>query len=46
MIEVMNLTKIYEESKALNNICFTVEPGEIVGIVGKSGSANRPCCVY
>ena len=40
MIEVMNLTKIYEESKALNNICFTVEPGEIVGIVGKSGSGK------
>lgn len=40
MIEVMNITKIYEESKALNNICFTVEPGEIVGIVGKSGSGK------
>lgn len=40
MIELMDVTKIYEGTKALNNIRFTVEQGEIIGIVGKSGSGK------
>lgn len=32
--------KVYQETHALKNIHFSVQPGEIVGIVGKSGSGK------
>lgn len=44
MIECKNLTKIYtrgeEETKALNNVSFTIEDGEFVAIMGPSGSGK------
>lgn len=44
-IVVKNLSFIYDpglafEKKALNDINFTVNPGEIVGIIGQSGSGK------
>lgn len=39
-IEVKNLTKIYGEKKILDNISFKVEDGEILAIVGFSGSGK------
>ena len=40
MIELVNVSKVYQEIHALKNIHFSVQPGEIVGIVGKSGSGK------
>lgn len=44
MIQIKNLTKIYTHQNkactALNNINLSIAPGEIFGIVGKSGSGK------
>jgi len=37
---IQNLTKIYGEQKAINNISFTVQTGEIVGFLGPNGAGK------
>lgn len=39
-IEVKNVSKIYGEQKALDNVSFTVEPGQIVGFLGPNGAGK------
>ena len=39
-IEVKNLAKIYGEQKAVNDISFTVNAGEIVGFLGPNGAGK------
>lgn len=39
-IEVVGLTKLYGEQKALNNISFSVKQGEIVGFLGPNGAGK------
>lgn len=34
MVEVKNLTKCYGSIKAVDNISFTVENGEVLGFLG------------
>ncbi|TNF32293.1 MAG: ATP-binding cassette domain-containing protein [Deltaproteobacteria bacterium] len=40
MIEVRDLTKSYDDFKALKGISFTVQPGEIVGFLGPNGAGK------
>ena len=39
-IVVKNINKSYEEVKALNNISFSVEKGELFGIIGPDGAGK------
>lgn len=39
-IQVENITKTYGEQKALNNVSFTIEKGEIVGFLGPNGAGK------
>lgn len=39
-IHVKNLLKVYDEQKAVNNISFKVEKGEITGFLGPNGAGK------
>ena len=39
-IEVKNVTKLYGEQKALDNVIFTIKKGEIVGFLGPNGAGK------
>lgn len=39
-VKVENLTKIYGEQKAVNNISFEINTGEIVGFLGPNGAGK------
>src|SRR5215218_6147454 len=39
-IKVNNLSKIYGTQKAVNNISFSIEKGEIVGFLGPNGAGK------
>lgn len=39
-IEVKNLLKVYGEQKAVNNISFKIDQGEIVGFLGPNGAGK------
>ena len=40
MIEVTNLVKHYGDKKAVNNISFTINDGELVGFLGPNGAGK------
>ncbi len=40
MVEVQNVTKIYGDKKAVDDISFTVNSGEIVGFLGPNGAGK------
>jgi len=39
-IQVNNITKIYGDQKALDNITFEISPGNIVGLLGPNGAGK------
>lgn len=39
-IEVKNVTKIYGQQKALDDVSFSIEPGHIVGFLGPNGAGK------
>ena len=39
-IEVKNVTKIYGEQKALDDVSFSIDPGNIVGFLGPNGAGK------
>jgi ABC-2 type transport system ATP-binding protein len=40
MIQVENLTKLYGDFMAVENLSFTVRPGEVMGLVGPNGAGK------
>lgn len=40
MIEFQHVSKLYDSTHALKDINFTVQKGEIVGVIGKSGAGK------
>lgn len=40
VIEIKNLTKFYGGNKALNDISFSVQKGEIMGFLGPNGAGK------
>lgn len=40
MIEIRNLTKLYGERKAIDNLTFTVKKGEVMGFLGPNGAGK------
>src|SRR5438876_6786987 len=40
MIEVAGLTKLYGEFVAVNELSFSVQPGEVLGLVGPNGAGK------
>ena len=40
MIEVINLTKRYGDKKAVDNISFKAEDGEVLGFLGPNGAGK------
>ncbi len=40
MIDVSNLTKVYGDLRAVDDLSFRVEPGEIVGLIGPNGAGK------
>ena len=44
VLEVKNLKKRFESTEVLKGIDFTLDRGEVLSIIGSSGSEKRHCC--
>ena len=40
MVQVEGLTKLYGEFTAVNELSFSIQPGEVVGLVGPNGAGK------
>ncbi len=43
MIEVSQLTKLYGDFAAVSELSFTVQPGQLLGLVGPNGAGKTTC---
>lgn len=43
LISVSNITKKYKSRKALNNVSFTINKGEIFGLIGPNAAGKSTC---
>ena len=44
ILEMKNIVKDYSGFKAVDNVNFSMHKGEIVAIIGPSGSGKVRCC--
>ena len=40
MLEIQHLTKYYRNNPVVNDVSFTVQPGEVTGYLGPNGSGK------
>lgn len=45
MIRIENVHKSFGKLEVLKDISMEVQQGEVVALIGPSGSGNPPCCV-
>ena len=47
MIEVTSLRKVFGETKAVDGVSFTANPGQIFGLLGPNGAGKTTtlCCI-
>ena len=41
MLQIKNLSKSYGAKKAVSNLSFVVEDGDIMGFIGKNGAGKN-----
>lgn len=47
LLQVQQLNKSYKNSNfELNDISFTLNPGEVIGLIGKMGQVNLPLLTH
>ena len=44
LIDITEVRKSFGSNEVLKGINLSVQPGEVIAIIGKSGSASRRCC--
>lgn len=44
ILSIKNLSKSFGKLEVLNDISFNVEKGEVISIIGPSGSGNQRSC--
>lgn len=40
MLSMLNVNKVYDKSKVINNVTFNINEGEIVSLVGHNGAGK------
>ena len=48
MLQISNLTKVYGDKKAVDDLTLHIQPGEIYGFIGHNGAGKtttiKSCC--
>ena len=43
VLKLSNITRAFGAVKAVDGVSLEIRRGEVVGLVGETGPANRPC---